>query len=648
MLTHFAKMQVLLLLALSSSAISAEINKKLQKNTFNTVIKAGSPLGEGGESEQSGTWDMQSLIAQSPILSAQQKTKIHRYALATLKHTPKITSPEQQKYLAHLAKKGAPTPKSATAPSVLVLYDYRPADAFGKLGKAYAIMLRNLLGHFNADVTLVPIGDYVQNSVNAYEATFYMGSYAGNTVNAAFLADAKITQQKVIWLKYNLEQLTAWGDQNGSFAQKFGFYFKGMQGLDSDPAACNPAPGFYNTVLYKNKRFIKYFAYDALSNTVFADYNIGKTIISNATIAQQIVPIQNAKTNAEIPYIIQSNNFWYIADTPFSFIGPRDRYLVFADILHDILDRKHPEQHRAMVRLEDLSAITNPATITLLSDYLYQQKIPFSMAVIPYYIDALGRFNGGVRRELALNKDTNLQLAINYAQTKGGAVIQHGYTHQYGNSPNPNMPVSGEDFEFWDLTDQDGDPTTYNPVNAAIKGETSVTVLAQIDAGKAELTQSGYLPFAWETPHYQASPVAYRAAALRYPVAYERAVYYTAEAPIIDPRNPTTDVAIGQFFPYIIEQDYYGRRVLPENIGNIQSSVCNTGFSCEAYNWQDLCLNAEYALAVRDGFASFFFHPFLLNQSSASAADHAVGFQNIIGCFNELHYQWVGANTLIK
>ena len=37
---------------------------------------------------------------------------------------------------------------------VLVLYDYRPADSFGKLGKAYAIMLRNLLGHFTTSVTL--------------------------------------------------------------------------------------------------------------------------------------------------------------------------------------------------------------------------------------------------------------------------------------------------------------------------------------------------------------------------------------------------------------------------------------------------------------------------------------------------------------
>lgn len=65
-----------------------------------------------------------------------------------------------------------------------------------------------------------------------------------------------------------------------------------------------------------------------------------------------VVPVSNPKTNEAAPYVMRSGNFWYFADTPFSCIGPRDRYLVVADMLHDILGSKAVESHRAMVRLE--------------------------------------------------------------------------------------------------------------------------------------------------------------------------------------------------------------------------------------------------------------------------------------------------------
>ena len=38
---------------------------------------------------------------------------------------------------------------------------------------------------------------------------------------------------------------------------------------------------------------------------------------------------RNPKTGETAPYVMRSGNFWYVADLPFSFIGPRDRYLVF-------------------------------------------------------------------------------------------------------------------------------------------------------------------------------------------------------------------------------------------------------------------------------------------------------------------------------
>jgi len=48
----------------------------------------------------------------------------------------------------------------------------------------------------------------------------------------------------------------------------------------------------------------------------------------------------------KVPYIVQSRNFWFVADSPFSYATERDRYIAFADLLHDILKENHPSAIR--------------------------------------------------------------------------------------------------------------------------------------------------------------------------------------------------------------------------------------------------------------------------------------------------------------
>lgn len=45
---------------------------------------------------------------------------------------------------------------------------------------------------------------------------------------------------------------------------------------------------------------------------------------------------------------------------------------------------------------EHVGALVTVASMKSLTDYLYGKKIPFSIAVIPRYVDALGVYNGGV------------------------------------------------------------------------------------------------------------------------------------------------------------------------------------------------------------------------------------------------------------
>lgn len=74
---------------------------------------------------------------------------------------------------------------------------------------------------------------------------------------------------------------------------------------------------------------------------------------------------------------------------------------------------------------------------------------------------------------------------------------------------------------------------------------------------------------------------------------------------------------IGQFFPYAVN-DVYGMKVLPENIGNYEPVAVNNNpprFPA------DIVENARRNLVVRDGFASFFYHPYYGTQALAQIVD---------------------------
>src|SRR5690606_23511667 len=162
-----------------------------------------------------------------------------------------------------------------------------------------------------------------------------------------------------------------------------------------------------------------------------------------------------------------------------SYIGPRDRYLVLCDLLHDILNVPAATQHRAMVRLEDVGALVLPSTMRRLSDFLFNRAIPFSIAVIPFYRDPLGEYNGGTPMEVHLANATRLKNALNYAVARGGKIVMHGYTHQYASKRNLYTAVSGDDFEFWDAAD-----------NRPVLEDSEEWAAARLDAGLQELKQN--------------------------------------------------------------------------------------------------------------------------------------------------------------
>ena len=334
-------------------------------------------------------------------------------------------------------------------PKVLILYDAPAGDKFEKLGFSYAIMLQNLMGHFDASVSLKATQDYVKGSVENYDATFYLGSYYDAPLSVSLLTDLSTTKKTVVWFKDNIWKM-AW-DPAYNFQTRTGLCFTDLVNFDSAPSSTNPQPGFFDTVKYKGKSFVKYYSYDATTGAVNADPDTGIMKICNPALAQSLVPIVDSKTGAQTPYISRSGNFWYFADVPFSYIGPRDRYLVLTDMLHDILAIPHSENHRALIRLEDVSALVSVQAMKTLTDYMHSASIPFSIATIPFYRDPLGLYNGQVPQEIPLSQASNLKTALNYAVSRHAEIVMHGYTHQYASKRNRYTAISGDDYEFWDI-----------------------------------------------------------------------------------------------------------------------------------------------------------------------------------------------------
>jgi uncharacterized protein YdaL len=142
--------------------------------------------------------------------------------------------------------------------------------------------------------------------------------------------------------------------------------------------------------------------------------------------------------------------------------------------------------------------------------------------------------------------------------------------------------------------------------------------------------------------------VDYRAMAKRFSASYQRIVYYTSTHPDLNASGPEKDYAAGMFFPYVIHNDSYGRLVIPENLGNIEYDISHVDPSSNiVYTWKDIVENAKDAWVVRDGFASFFFHPFWIDPGFESL-NAFEDFKRTIEGISQQGYHWIDGRELVS
>jgi uncharacterized protein YdaL len=425
---------------------------------------------------------------------------------------------------------------------VLILYENVPSPVSGGLGDAR--QLRQLLGHFQTEATLKAVSSYRDGEMAHYNFTFYIGYTKHDMPPNVFMHDAFETKKPLIWLNTGMETFTHQFDVE----RRFGFRYL---------------------------RFDTTSVYDVVNR---GDQSFTKTE-PNANVIRIIAPKRcvvlatttSTRTHTTVPYIVRSEKFWYVVDSPFSYATEGDRYLLFADMLHDILGEPHAESHSALIRIEDTNPFSDPTQLRDIADVLSDQDVPFLVGVTPFYVNPAN----GIR--VAMSDKPDYVDALHYMMEHGGTIVLHGTTHQYKGE-------TSVDYEYWDESR-----------DRILPVDSKEYVEKKIRDGINECIKNGVYPLVWETPHYSASALDY-------------SIFAEHFSTVVEQRLVLDRLDQSQYFPYLIYQDMYDQRIYPENLGYIPFDS-DEKKSREAVD--RLISYAKVNLSVRDGFASAFFHPFL-------------------------------------
>jgi len=417
----------------------------------------------------------------------------------------------------------------ALTKSCLVLYDQAG-------GKNDAIQTGELLRHFNTDVTLIPLDEYKKGTLKRYNAAFYVGTVSGATLPGHFLSDLLKGGRTFCWLGFNIDAAL----NQPEVSKRLGIQYIGA------------IKNRYKNVIYKGDNLINQNPWINEVQVVDDD--------KCSTLAKALY----GKTH--IPYALRcGQNFWYFADVPSSHAVEGCRFLVFADLLHDILNENHETRHLAMVRIEDVHPLSDPDALRDIASFLHRQHVPFQISLVPFYVFPDQNIYVG------LHEKPEFVEAIKYMVEKGGGVVMHGTTHQ-------RFGETTSDYEFWD-------PLNNRPP----EGVNAATIREKLEKGLKECWSVGIYPLMWETPHYAGSQELYRTVKDYFSIAMER-------------RQAIDQAGSDQYLPYLVPCDRFGQTMVPENLGYVPLDRQDPDVILEP---------ARHTKVVRDGVASFFFHPFV-------------------------------------
>ncbi len=566
----------------------------------------------------------------------------------------------------------APLQLWAKTKCVNIYYD-RTDDPTYWMGKTYATFTQNLLGHFpEYQQRVSPIELYEEGEVDQCEATIYLGSYFNNNIPEQFKKDVVNATSNVAWLGYNIWMIDDY------IQKELGYKYEQMSSLNKQKVDSKNRPSFYKDIHYKGEVFFKYGEWSKNIKDFFNapfEQTLFTKVAEKGT--QILATAENPVTKERAPYILRKKNFFYVADIPLSFMHEADRFLVYSDVLFDILNAKPRHNGKyAFLRIEDVHALVQLEWLYKTNEILIKEKVPINISLIPIFFDPLYEFDRREDQEfVSMDKYRPFITWINDVKKAGGNFIWHGVTHQYARMANPHTGASGDDFEFFDAVN-----------NRPIKEDSVPYVLNKLEDGLQILKKVGIRPRIWLMPHYQASPLDYIIFGETFSWNVGRAIYYNFKAEglnktLLRPSKVTGEderlwyekdyadaknlranyfknlkvtydnmIWSGQMFPYEIYGDVHGQRLIPENLGNSQPFV--NDHVTAPRSKEDIIADAKRNLVLRDAWASFFYHPFLFtsyeNGGRGAYPGDAAELEYIIRNIKKLGYKFIDINDFMN
>lgn len=544
---------------------------------------------------------------------------------------------------------------------VNILYDRGPQEYW--MGRIYATFVQNLLGHFpEYQQVVIPMEKYQKGDLDQCSASIYIGSYFPTVLSKQFLQDYEKTRSRVAWLGYHIWQAPE------LFERIFAHRYSHLTTLDYQHRDAEGRPGYYKWIDYKGERFWRYGQWSQQNPSEFVSSfeMIALNPLKNHSGVGPVEVLATAThsgTGAVLPYVLRSKNYFYIADVGFSFMHEADRFLVIADLLFDILGEgpRHKKRH-ALMRMEDV----HPAMEAYLR-YPFLQAvnrlgISMGVSIIPFFYDSFQlQKKPNFPLFTSASREKEFQYWLSEVQRSGHYFIWHGVTHQYKKMRNPHDGMTGSDFEFWNAIE-----------NRPIDEDRVDWYWDRLQEGFHELGRVGVRPQIWLTPHYQASALFDVFIGRMMPWSIGRVIYFNHEfirgiGPVcyfqsgcplqrIEQSLRGLDLKVmnriwsGQMFPYEIYGDIYGQRLLPESLGN--SQPYQNHHVIQPRSVEEMVADAKRQRVIRDAWASFFYHPFLLQPYELGGRGAFAGdtreMEYVIEQIKALGYEFINAEEFVK
>lgn len=415
--------------------------------------------------------------------------------------------------------------------NVLIVYDSKKETAYNR---DILNIMRTLLGRFSSDIKLLKLSNYDgEINKNYYSHIFILGinenSYDNDNKTKNLISSLNLYKGTICWLGYGIENLLEHKKYNLDYI-----------GKTNNIVSVN----------YRGK------SYNLEEHYIF-------NIVESKDTSNKVIGSINDTLN-KYPYIINDKNLFYVSKLDLDGV----LFYIFCDSLNDIFNIKRFDKGRIFVRIEDVHAFRDPKGLVNIADYLSSKDIPFTIALIPAYV------NPKNHKITTLSESPEIVKAIKYMQDKGGTVILHGYTHQY-----KKEEVSGEGYEFWD-----------GKKDEPLKENMKIFVKDRVLSGLRVCIENGIYPLAFEAPHYAMESDGYK----------ELKKYFSTYMGQHQNNNKKFST---NTYPYIIRDTEEFNILIPENLGYIDPE--------DKFTFQHIKENLDKLSIVRGFSGGFFFHSYL-------------------------------------